>query len=523
MRYRMIVAASLVCSLAAIATSAAIAHAEGNLHKVNHIIIVMQENHSFDNYFGALPYDPAGPYHGGSCSKNDHSCVDGLSCTVDTLGNFTCANSNLDDDGSIVHAFHEAKYCTGPDLDHSWSGSHIEANFNNPAATIISSPNDGFVLRNDVTSQGQPDSGPETANSDDAMGFYTQTDLPFYYNLAENFAIDDRFFCSVIGQTFPNRAYEVAATSFGHLTTSEILPPPGGYKPITGTIYDLLDANHVTWTNYFSDVPLSGIFRPSAFPFIVPPHQLPLSTFLTQAAAGTLPSVSFVDPNLGFVFGPATENDEHPPTNIRKGQAFVSKVVNAVRNGPNWKDSIIFITYDEHGGFYDHVAPAPAPQGGALNPDGIDPGQCADLSNPPTSETPGNGAQCNVSRVEAKDICAAFTDFGPYPPDCANFDQLGFRVPFIAVSPFAKPHYVSHTVGDHTSMIALIEKRFLSGNNGNGNGGVKHLTARDANADPLEDMFNFSNPPSMNTVIPTAPPAFATDPGCPFVPGGPQG
>jgi phosphoesterase family protein len=87
------------------------------------------------------------------------------------------------------------------------------------------------------------------------------------------------------------------------------------------------------------------------------------------------------------------KNDEHPPTDIRKGEAFVSQVVKAVRNGPNWKDSIIFITYDEHGGFYDHVPPAPAPQDGALNPDGIDPGQCADLSNPPLSEVPATASR----------------------------------------------------------------------------------------------------------------------------------
>jgi phospholipase C len=521
MRYRTIVAASLVCAMAGFAISAATARADGDLHKVNHIIVVMQENHSFDNYLGALPYDPAGPYHGGACAPNDHSCVDGLSCTVDTNGNFTCSNSNLDDDGSTVNAFHEQKFCTGPDEDHSWSGSHLEANFNDPAGTLTSSPNDGFVRRNDATSQGQPDSGPETADSDDTMGFYTQGDLPFYYNLAENFAIDDRYFCPVIAQTFPNRAYAAAATSFGHLTTAEILPPPGGYKPITGTIYDLLDSNNVTWTNYFSDVPLSGIFRPSAFPFITA-HTQTITTFKAQAAAGTLPSVSFVDPNLGFVFGPSTENDEHPPTNIRKGQKFVSDIVNAVRNGPNWMDSIIFITYDEHGGFYDHVAPAPAPQAGLLNPDTIDPGQCADLSSPPTSETHGNGAQCVVSRMEALAICATFTNFGAYPGDCANFDQLGFRVPFIAVSPFSKQHYVSHTVGDHTSMLALIEKRFLSGNQGNGNSHIRSMTARDANADTLEDMFNFSSPPSLNAVIPTAPAASATDPGCPFV-SGPQG
>jgi hypothetical protein len=170
------------------------------------------------------------------------------------------------------------------------------------------------------------------------------------------------------------------------------------------------------------------------------------------------------------------KNDEHPPTDIRKGEAFLSQVVKAVRNGPNGKDSIIFITYDEHGGFYDHVPPAPAPQNGALNPDGIDPGQCADLSNPPLSEVPGNGVQGTVSPMEALAICAAFTPSGPYPADYANFNQLGFRVPFIAVSPFAKPRYVSHTVGDHTSMLALIEKRFLSGNNGNSH--IQSLTAR---------------------------------------------
>ncbi len=296
MRYKTIVAASLVWSLAAFGTPVTTAQAEGDLHKVNHIIIVMQENHSFDNYFGALPYDPASPYHGGACAKNDHSCVDGLSCSVDSLGHFTCANANLETDGSIVRAFHESKYCTGPDLDHGWPGSHLEANFNNPAATIISSPNDGFVLRNDVSNQ--LDSGPETANSDDTMGFYTQADLPFYYNLAENFAIDDRYFQSVIGPTFPNRSYLMAATSFGHLTTSEVAPPPGGYKPITGTFFDLLDREHVSWVNYFAEIPQSFSFRPSAFPFVTP-HTATFPTLLAQAAAGTLRSVSIVDPIFG--------------------------------------------------------------------------------------------------------------------------------------------------------------------------------------------------------------------------------
>jgi phospholipase C len=498
----------------------AAARAEGDLHKVNHIIIVMQENRSFDHYFGALPYVPGGPYHGGPCKKNDHRCVDGLRCKVDALGGFTCANANLDDDGSFVHSFHEQSFCVGPDLDHSWKGSHKELDFTSPASTLVCSPNDGFVLQNDATTEGQPDGGVETPTDDDTMGFYTQDDLPFYYSLAQTFAIDDRYFCSVIGQTFPNRSYLLAATSFGHLTTSEISPPPGGYKPITGTFMDLLDRNGVSWVDYFAEIPQTFPFLPSAFPFVTP-HSAPVSTFLDQAAAGTLPSVSFVDPIFGVIFGGDAENDEHPPTDVRKGEAFVSTIVNAVRNGPNWKDSIVFIVYDEHGGFYDHVAPPRAPQGHARNPDGIDPGQCADLSNPPASTLPGGGVNCDVvSPAEALAICPSFTPTGPYPRDCANFDQLGVRVPFIAVSPFAKPHYVSHTVGDHTSLLALIEKRFLSNNQGNGKSHVQHLTARDANADPLEDLFNFSRPPSLDAVIGTAPGASPSDPGCPFVPPG---
>jgi hypothetical protein len=288
----------------------------------------------------------------------------------------------------------------------------------------------------------------------------------------------------------------MAATSFGHLTTDEILPPfPNSYMPITGTIFDLLDANSVSWKNYYGNVPTSWIFR------VFGPNAVHMSVFFADAAAGTLPKVSFIDPTLT---GP-NENDEHPPTDIRGGQYLVSQLINAIHSGPNWADTVIFFTYDEHGGSYDHVAPPAAPQGGNLNPDGINPGQCADNSNPPASQQPGGGVQCSVSQSDALDICPGFTPSGPYPASCANFNQLGFRVPFVVVSPFAKPQYVSHTVGDHTSMLAFIEKRFL---------GSAFLTARDQNADTLEDMFDFTNSPSLNTVIPTAPLPSPTDPGC---------
>ena len=479
--------------------------AEGNLNKVNHIIIVMQENHSFDNYFGALAYAPGSPYHNGNgvCSASDHLCVDGLRCGADLSGNLTCANSNLDDDGSTVTAFHEPSRCVRPDLDHSWFGTHKEANFLNPNNTLSSFLSNGFVRVNDLTEQ--LDNGVESATDDQTIGFYNQTDIPFYYDLAQKFAVSDRHFASVLGPTFPNRSYLMAATSFGHLTTSDTFPPAGGYKPITGTIFDLLNRFGVTWADYFEDAPQAGSFASTNAP-----HFLPLTAFLAQAATGTLPSVSLVDPDFGLE-GTAKEDDEHPPTDIQRGQAHVSQIVSAVRNSPSWNDSIIFITHDEHGGFYDHAKSPRAPQNGALNPDGINPGQCEDLSNPPASEQPGGGAECSsnlisttdTSVADAEQLCPALASdpTGPYPAQCANFNQLGIRIPFIAISPFSKPHYVSHTVGDHTSMLALIERRFLTIN------GVRYfLTKRDEYANPLEDMFDFTQSPSLNTPVGQAAP-----------------
>lgn len=513
------------------------AHAAGNPHKVKHIIVIMQENHSFDNYFGALAYVPGGPYHTpgredrqereGGCRPEDHRCVDGLACRVDLAGNFICSNANRDDDGSIVFAFHDSRRCVSPDLDHGWANTHREANFNHPNDTLFQGLMNGFVRINDQTEQ--HDNGVENRTDDQTMAFYNQNEIPFYYELAQKFAINDRYFASVLGPTFPNRSYELAGTSFGHLTTSDSFPPPGsgGYKPITGTIFDLMESHNVTWSEYFQDVPAGGSFR--SFPSPLDPHFRPLPVFLAQLAGNPalppLPQVSFVDPNLG-VLGQANENDEHPPTDIQRGQAFVSTVVNAVRNSPFWQDSVILLTYDEHGGFYDHVAPPRARQGHAPNPDGISPGQCADLSNPPSSLQPGQGAECSSNLLsktdtttkDAADLCPQFANdpTGPFPEACANFDQYGVRVPFVAISPFSKPSYVSHTVGDHTSMLALIETVFMTPTAPAGDGDnddddtLAHpfLTKRDQHAHPLLDMFDFDRAPSLNTTFGRAlPPA----------------
>jgi phospholipase C len=493
------------CAVDSYTTDEAVEPARGDrgrgIHKVKHVIVVMLENHSFDNYFGALPYAPGTPYHapggGAGCPADDNHCVDGLTCEVDAAGALACSNANVDAAGNPIVAFHNPSRCTIPDPEHGWVATHRQANFAQPNDTLTSTPLDGFVLVNDeiiADEAGTP--------ADETMSFYAQDDLPFYYELAQRFAISDRFFSSMLGPTFPNRAYLLAGTSFGHLTTDDQFPPPEGYKPINGTIFDLLDRNNVSWANYFTDVPAGASFRP--FGVVTDPGFQPLPVFLAQAAgvpgAGALPAVSFVDPGFGLL-GTASQSDEHPPTDIQRGQAFVSAVINAVRNGPFWEDSVIFVVYDEHGGYYDHVSP-PA----AVAPDDIQPGQCADLSNPPASLAPGGGAQCSAnlpgtqSSVEiAIELCPALAadPTGPFPAGCARFDQLGLRVPFLAVSPFARPAYVSHLDADLTSILAFIETVFLR----KPVDGRRHLTERDRNAHNLLDLFDFTRSPSLDTPV----------------------
>jgi phospholipase C len=416
----------------------------------------------------------------------------------------TCSNGNLDADATppvVVRSFHAQSRCTVPDLDHSWVGSHKELNYSHPNTALANPLSNGFVRDNDETEQPDPD-------PDSTMSYFDQTDIPFYYHLAQTFAMSDRQFASVVGPTIPNRFYSMAATSFGHLTTDDAVPPPtGGYKPITGTIFDLLDANNISWADYFEDLPQAAEFK------LINGHTLPIALFYLQAAGigGPLPSVVYIDPDFG-IEGTTLEDDEHPPTDIQRGQQHVSDVINAIRSGPYWKDSIIFLTHDEHGGFYDHAKPPAAYNGGARTPDGIAPGQCEDLSNPPGSEQPGGGADCaynpisqtDTSVLDAEALCPALTanPTGPYPIRCASFDQLGIRVPFIAISPFSKPGYVSHISRDHTAVLGMIEDRFLGGRSG------AHLTQRDLNAPSLEEMFDFTNAPSLHASVGSAgPPA----------------
>jgi phospholipase C len=362
---------------------------------VDHIVVLMQENRSFDHYFGRLHRrgrGAEGPPRGAS-------------------------NPNPAG-GPPVAPFHQTRYCEVADLDHSWNGSHRQWN---------GGAMDGFTATN-------VDARDPTGSR--AMGFYTARDLPFYYRLYRTFAIGDRFFCSLPGPTFPNRFYLLAGTSFGHIRNNF---PASQTDFAQRSIFNLLDEAGVSWKVYYSLIPFAFEFahvRAQAGTRV-----LRIEQYFADVGAGTLPQVAFVDPV--FLDTPNEQNDEHPPSNVQVGQEFAARVIRALMASPLWGRSVLFLTYDEHGGFYDHVPPPRA-----CVPDGVPP----DLR---PGDTP------------------------------AAFDRYGFRVPVAIVSPFARRRFVSHRVYDLTSILRFIETRF----------DLPALTRRDANADPMLEMFDFANPP----------------------------
>ncbi|MFI5367178.1 MAG: alkaline phosphatase family protein [Candidatus Binatia bacterium] len=281
------------------------------LPQIEHVTILMMENHSFDNYFGVL--DPRV----------------GL-----PLSNGVPSVSNPDGMGNLIHAFHMLSACQLKDHPgQDWNASHI---------SYDSGRNDGFVLA----------SGPV------AMGYWTGDDIPFYYGLARTFPLASRWFGSTLCQTYPNRRFLMAGTAAGIINTStaSLAAPP----PPNGNIFERLDALGIAWRNYYSDVP--SVFILTKYAQQNFDKLLPIAQFFKDAAAGTLPAVAVVDPL--FNGGGSEEN----PDDIRVGEQFASQVINAVMSGPGWAKTLLVWLYDEHGGYYDHVPPPRA-----IAPDDIPP------------------------------------------------------------------------------------------------------------------------------------------------------
>lgn len=359
---------------------------------INNIVVLIFENRSFDHLLGNLP----------QAGQPDAEVA-------------PAGVTNPDDSGKPIARFHEEVMCF-EDTSHSWNGEHIEWN---------NGKNDGFVKANAIPDGAEPVPPDGTR----AMGYYDQTDLPYLYGLATTFAIGDHYFQSVLGPTYPNRDFANAATSFGH--TSNNL-----FTDIRPTIQLALDGASVNWIDYYTNAPGPAVFLGSLAQDF--DHLEPIAQFFTDAQAGMLPPVSWVDPELEGTLG-AGRTDFHPPGDPQSGEAFLKTVVSALMASPQWPHTALFVTFDENGGLYDHMPPPPA-----CPPDDI----------------------------------APILEGGDLPGDFARY---GFRVPLIVISPYAKAHYVSHTIYDHTSILRFIEARFK----------LTALTRRDANADPLYDLFDF--------------------------------
>jgi phospholipase C len=360
---------------------------------VEHIVVAMMENRSFDHFLGWLP--------------NADGRQEGL--------------SYLDGTGA-AHQTHplapDFTGCGHPGPDHSYSGGRVQ--YDRGAM-------DGFLR-----------SG---ANDEYAIGFYVEEDRPFGSALARNFTTLDRSFCSILGPTFPNRFFLHSAQTDRLSNTFVLSTMP--------TIWDRLAAADVSALYYFSNLPFLAFWGAKYLPISRPYLQ-----FLADAAGGTLPAVSFIDPRFTILTPDNSGNDDHPPADIRAGDAFLSQTFHALARGPRWAHTVFIVTYDEWGGFFDHVPPPRATAPNAVDPD----------------------------LVSGKAL-------------------LGFRVPTIVASPFSRGEpddpKVKGMTFDHTSILKLIEWRF----------GLDPLTARDASSDVanLARTLKFKHPD--NTVPPLPAPA----------------
>jgi phospholipase C len=361
---------------------------------IDTFVVLMQENRSFDHYFG---------WHPDADGKN--------------------AGLTYPDDQGNQHPTHhlapDFQGCAFEDPDHSWEGGRTQY--------------DG----------GKLDGFRRSPNDDFALGYYEKGDLSFIPAVADAFTLYDRYFCSLLGPTWPNREYMHSATSGGNRENADpadviaALPNGGLYR--WQTIWDLMIAKGLSVTYYYSDLPFIGIFGPRFLPILKP-----VSEFYADAATGNLPNLAFVDPMfLDGGGGDGLSGDEHPHGDIRIGQAFMADVVNAFVSSPQFKRGAMFVNYDEWGGFFDHVAP----------------------------------------RFVPDDLASSNLD--------ESFGVTGFRIPGVAISPYARRGHVSHMTVTHESILKLVSYKF----------GLGYLSKRHRYASNIGRSFDWEhpnfNPPSL--------------------------
>jgi phospholipase C len=364
---------------------------------LEHLVVVTMENRSFDHFMGWLPN------------------ADGQQAGLTFPGPRGFPHPTYSLSGTYTGCGHN-------DPDHSYSGGRVEYDGGKMDGFLVDPNNDEFCI-----------------------GYYGEQDIPFYANLARSYTTCDGYFVSILGPTFPNRL-------FMHAAQTDRLDSSISFSSLP-TIWDNLVGAGVSANYYFSNVPFLALWG-AKYLGITKVYD----DFISAAKSGTLPAVSYVDPHF-TVIDDGLSNDDHPHSDIRRGDRFLYETFEAVANGPAWSSTVFIVTFDEWGGFFDHVPPPRATAANQVDPDII------------------NGKAL-----------------------------LGMRVPTVIASPFSRGiennPFVNHLVFDHTSILKLIEWRW----------GLAALTPRDASSDinNLAYALDFASP---IVALPTLP-----KPSVPFFP-----
>lgn len=387
------------------------------IENINHVVVLVLENRSFDHALGYLT----------AAGRSD---IDGIQPGFTNPNNATSPATEVAPRLLTVPRF-------APSPNHEYAHVRMQ----------IDPPRGGGSMRGFVDDYSTV---PGVLEPGMVMGYYDASTLPVYDFLAREYCVCDRWFCAVPGPTLVNRAFLMAGHSddvVDNLTMAEHF-----LTRRLETVFDRLDANEVgergrpAWRSYFHDVPFLRMFR--QFALSLGPIR-GIDRFYKDAANGTLPVLSWIDPNFeiqGNLYLPDAGNDDHPPANVQKGQRLVARVYNALVASPQWNETLLIITYDEHGGFFDHVVPPIRPER-------------APFRNP-------------------------------------RFNQFGIRVPAFLVSPWVARGQAIHDELEHTSIIKTVLDRFCPGDP------VDSMGERVATAPSLDKYL--SNP--MRADRPAAPP-----------------
>jgi phospholipase C len=410
--------------------------AANQLGSLEHIVVLVLENRSFDHMLGFLYADS------GNVSPITKQPFEGL----------TGKESNSDGTGAsipvsaLAAGTTNAYFTPGADPGEGFVATNVQLFGEASPAAGSSATNSGFVTDFAATLKGIDAHRPiiSGTTASEIMGMFTPELLPVLSGLARGFAVCDHWFSSVPTETFPNRAFVCAATSQGHMDDSTS-------KYTSQSIFGLLSAHNLAWSIYgYDSPPLTRLNFPDTTD-APESHFGVFHDFQAAAAAGSLGAYTFLEPSWG-----SSGNSQHPNYDVSLGEQLIHDAYYALRNGPAWDQTLLIVTYDEHGGCYDHVAPPT----GAVRPDN----------------------------------CAG--EFG------FDFTRFGVRVPAVLVSPLIAPGTVFRPTGtvplDHTSILKTVETRW----------GLTALTARDAAAPDVGDALTLSQPrtddPLAGVSVPTS-------------------